>query len=73
MTSTFILTKTEIIKMENVALLNLRHLKSVVKQREEALRVAERRLEDARRDFERALAVTTVPNMTVKQLRELMQ
>lgn len=59
--------------MENVALLNLRHLKSVVKQREEALRVAERRLEDARRDFKRALAVTTVPNMTVKQLRELMQ
>ena len=59
--------------MENIALLNLRHLRSVVKQREEALRVAERRLEDARRDFERALENAIVPGMTIKQLREIMK
>lgn len=59
--------------MENIALLNLRHLRSVVKQREEALRVAERRLDKAQKDFERALEAAIVPGMTPKQLREIMR
>lgn len=59
--------------LSNIALSNLRHLKTVIRQREEAVKEAERRLEKARKDFERALDTAIVPGITPKQLREIMR
>ena len=61
------------IDLKNIALMNLRQLKAVIRQREEAVKEAERRLEKARKDFERALDTAIVPGITPKQLREIMR
>lgn len=61
------------IDLKNIALMNLRQLKSVVRQREEAVKEAERRLAKAQRDFERALDTAIIPGVTPKQLREIMR
>lgn len=59
--------------LKDLALLNLRQLKSIVRQREEAVKEAERRLAKAQKDFERALETAIVPGVSPKQLREIMR
>lgn len=61
------------IDLKDIALMNLRQLKAVIRQREEAVKEAERRLAKAQKDFERALETAIVPGVTPKQLREIMR
>lgn len=56
----------------NLAFSNLRYLKSVVRQREEAIKEAERRLATAKKNYERALNVAVIPGVSQKQLRDIM-
>ena len=58
--------------LNNLAVKQLQYLKGEVKRKEEAVRVAEKRLEKAQRDFERAIANFYLPGVTPAELRKLL-